>query len=167
MMNHYIQLCIALEYSLHQLDGLPAAQRRAILRQSRSVHIDVGIEPTMIGDFMTLYTYPDSWDKDGMDGMLQFHHLSRPDQWEPPRKFSANDMVIWSHARADADEDGDHECAVAVVQFVNNFKQCITCPFVVDEEALGQARRNMPFTMGSAITGKSFDKPLSVATCFE
>lgn len=167
MISHYIQLCITLEYSLHRLRGLPAAQRHAAIRQPRSVHIDVGIEPSMIAEFMNLYTYPEDWDKDDMEGMLQFHHLSRPDQWTPPRELSPNDIVIWSQARADADEDGDQECAVVLVKFVNNFRQCITCPFVVDEEALGQARRNMPFTMGSAITGKSTDKPLSVATCFE
>lgn len=167
MISHYIQVCLALTFSLHRLHSLPASKRNTVLRAALSVHIDVGIEPTMIGEFMNLYTYPEEWDKDKMEGMLQFHNLSRSDAWVPPRQLSPTDIAMWRQAREDADADGERDNAVVLVRFVNNFKQMITCLFVVGEEALGQARRNMPFTMISAITGKKTDKPLSVATCFE
>ncbi|KAF8175858.1 hypothetical protein BJ912DRAFT_1147013 [Pholiota molesta] len=173
MLSHYIQVCLALTFSLHRLHALPAAQRSTVRRAALAAHIDVGIEPSAIGEFMRLYTYPEErdpeLDADGVatEGMLQFHNLSRSDAWVPARPLSPTDIAMWRQAREDADADGERDNAVVLVRFVNNFKQMITCLFVVGDEALGQARRNMPFTMVSAITGKKTDKPLSVATCFE
>lgn len=167
MISHYIQVCLALRFSLHRLNTLPPSKRQTVIRAPLSVQIDVGIEPTAIGDFMSLYTYPEEWDRDDLEGMLQFHYLSALDDWQPPRQLSPSEIAMWKQAREGADEDGESQYAVVLVQFVNILKQRITCSFVVGEEALGQARRNMPFTTRSAITGKSTDKQLSIGNCFE
>ncbi|KAJ3497821.1 hypothetical protein NLJ89_g10298 [Agrocybe chaxingu] len=69
MLQHYLQLLLCCEFSFHKvLDS----EREALSRKTFHAHIDVGIEPTKIADFMNLYTY-DDWDKEGLEGMLQIH----------------------------------------------------------------------------------------------
>ncbi|KAF9475955.1 hypothetical protein BDN70DRAFT_996036 [Pholiota conissans] len=167
MISHYIQVCLSLKFGFHHLRSMSPSKRETVLRAPLSVHIDVGIEPTKIGDFMALYTYPEEWDKDELEGMLQFHHLSGPKDWVPERRLTDSEIAMWRQARQSADEDGEKNYPVVMVQFVNNFKQRITCTFTVDDEAMGQARRGIPFTVGSAITGKLTDKPLTIPNCFE
>lgn len=169
MLNHYIQVCLAIRFHLHDPRKFSASDRAKIMRAPLLVHIDVGIEPTKIAQFMNLYTYPDEYDEDEMEGMLQLHDLVSP--WpgilQGTRTPTAVNLEVWKQARQSADEDGDYDRAVVLVQFVNDFKQSITCAIVVGEDAIDSARRAEPFVMCSAITGKETKKPLSIASCFE
>ncbi|KAF8972355.1 hypothetical protein BDZ97DRAFT_1913561 [Flammula alnicola] len=167
MLSYHLQICLVLEFSLHRLHTLPASKRMTVLRAPLFAHVDVGIEPTKITEFMNLYTFKEEWDKDDMEGMLQLHHLSSPRSWVPPRTPSSTNLAIWKQARESADEDGADDCAVVMVQFVNNFKQAISCPIVVGEDALDAATRAEPFIMCSALTGRETRKPLSIGSCFE
>ena len=169
MLSHYLQLCVSLEFDLHRISTRQSAPEKAqsLLRNPLLARIDVGIEPTKITDFMNLYTFGDQWDQDDLEGMLQLHHLTSSRSEIPIESISDTGMSIWKHARETADEDGDADRAVVLVQFVNNFKQAITCPIVVGQEALKSARRAKPFTSCSALTGKETDHPLSIASCFE
>uniref|UniRef100_A0A8H7XY12 DUF8205 domain-containing protein n=1 Tax=Psilocybe cubensis TaxID=181762 RepID=A0A8H7XY12_PSICU len=169
MLEFYIQVCLAIRFHLHDLRKLTAAERETCIRAPLLVHIDVGIEPTKIAQYMNLYTYPDEYDEDEMEGMLQLHDLVSP--WpgirERLRTLSDINIEVWKRARMSADEDGDQDRAVVLVEFVNDFKQSVTCAIVVGEEAIETVRRAEPFTMQSAITGKETKKPLSIASCFE
>ena len=169
MLSHYLQLCVSLEFDLHRINTRQSAPEKAqsLLRNPLLARIDVGIEPTKITDFMNLYTFGDQWDQDDLEGMLQLHHLTSSRSEIPIESISDTGMSIWKHARETADENGDADRAVVLVQFVNNFKQAITCPIVVGQEALKSARRAKPFTSCSALTGKETDHPLSIASCFE
>jgi hypothetical protein len=169
MLSHHLQICLSLEFGLHRLNTrqFTPEKRQAVVRALLFAHIDVGIEPTKITDFMNLYTFGDQWDEEGLEGMLQLHHLTSTRSGIPTESIKNTNISMWNHARKVADEDGDEDCAVVLVQFVNNFKQAITCPVVVGQEALASARRAKPFTSCSALTGKVTDHPLSIASCFE
>lgn len=169
MLEHYIQVCLAIRFHLHDLRKLSTAEREKVIRAPLLAHIDVGIEPTKITQFMNLYTYPDEYGEDEMEGMLQLHDLVSP--WpgirEGARTLTDVNIEVWRRARMAADEDGEQDHAVVLVEFVNDFKQSITCAIVVGEDAIDSARRAEPFIMQSAITGKETKKPLSIASCFE
>ena len=168
MLSHYLQVCLSLQFRLHQLHlVLSKADRDRVIRSPLFAHIDVGIEPTKIAEFMNLYHFKDEWDSDDMDGMLQFHDLVSPWPGMPERKPTNMQLDIWRRCRKAADEDGDNDCAVVLVQFVNNFKQAITCPIVVDKEAVDTARRAPTFSMVSALSGKEIVLQMSIASCFE
>jgi len=171
MLSHYFQVCLAFQFHLNELEKFTPQERRTVLRAPLLAHIDVGIEPTQITQFMELYTYPDTCDLDDLEleGMLQFHNLLSP--WpgiaEKKRTLNEQNIELWKRARQMADEDGEQMCPVVLVQFVNNFYQSITVPITVGLEATGSARRAAPFTMVSALTGKETNKPMNMATCFE
>jgi len=169
MLSHYLQICLSLEFSLHKLNTrqFTPEKRQAAVRALLFARIDVGIEPTKIADFMNLYTFGDKWDENDLEGMLQLHHLTSIRSGIPIESINDTNISMWKHIREVADEDGDEDCAVVLVQFVNNFKQAITCPIIVGQEALVSARRAKPFTSCSALTGKETDHPLSIASCFE
>jgi len=114
-----------------------------------------------------LYTFGDQWDENDLEGMLQLHHLTSTRSGIPIESINDTNISMWKHIREVADQDGDEDCAVVLVQFVNNFKQAITCPVIVGQEAISSARRAKPFTSCSALTGKETDHPLSIASCFE
>ena len=169
MLSHYLQLCVSLEFDLHRINTRQSASEKAqsLLRSPLLARIDVGIEPTQITDFMNLYTFGDQWDQDDLEGMLQLHHLTSTRSEIPIESTTDINMSIWKHAHKMADEDGDADRAMVLVQFVNNFKQAITCPIVVGQEALKSAKRAKLFTNCLALTGKETDHPLSIASCFE
>jgi len=169
MLFHYLQLCVSLKFDLHLINTRQSTPEKAqsLLRSPLLARIDIGIEPTKITDFMNLYTFRDQWDQDDLEGMLQLHHLTSTCTEIPIKSITDINMSIWKHAHKTADEDGNADHAVVLVQFVNNFKQAIMCPIVVGQEALKSARRAKPFTSCSALTGKETDHPLSIASCFE
>ncbi|KAF8880808.1 hypothetical protein CPB84DRAFT_1965714 [Gymnopilus junonius] len=167
MLSHYIQVCLSLQFRLHQLHRLQSeADRKKIIRAMHLAHIDVGIEPSKITDFMNLYHFK-NWDKPDMEGMLQFHDLVSPWPGLPEGSVSEMHYEMWKTARTEADEEGGSHCAVVLIQFANNFQQSIVCPFIIGEDAIDTARRAPSFTMVSALSGKEIVYPMNIASCFE
>jgi len=169
MLSHFIQICISFEYHLHELEKtMDPEQRKKFVRSPLGIHIDVGIEPTKITEFMNLYTHKGEWDKEDMEGMLQFHHLSSyRSGLKPEMVFTPSKMAMWKHSREKADEDGLEDKAVIMVLFVNNFKQAIACTMIIGDATLESAREAEPFTMSSALTGKTTVHPMGVESCIE
>ncbi|KDR72885.1 hypothetical protein GALMADRAFT_252216 [Galerina marginata CBS 339.88] len=164
MLSHFIQVCLCLKFNLHNLDGRPPAERTKFVRSPLLAHMDVGIEPTMIADFNNLFTYPDTWDKDDLEGMLQFHNLSTGTR---EQILTDTNAAVWKQVRDMTDQDGGKAHAVVLVQFVNNFKQSITCPIVVGQEALDMARDTPTLRMASALTGEESTKPFDIPGVLE
>jgi len=168
MISHYLQVCISYEFELHSLGRLSANKRKTVIRTPLFVNIDVGIEPTKITDFMNLYTFKDEWDQDDLDGMLQFHHFASIRSGIPVESaLTDSNIALWKQAREVADEDGDEGKAVALIRFVNNMKQAVTCTITIGDDALETARDGEPFVMGSALTGKKTIQPLGIYSCLE
>lgn len=66
-----------------------------------------------------------------------------------------------------ADEDGNTDCAMVLIQFMNNFKQVTTCLMVMGQEALKSARRARLFTSCLDLMGKETEHHLSIASYFD
>ncbi|CAA7263518.1 unnamed protein product [Cyclocybe aegerita] len=163
MLQHYLQLLLCWEFLFHKV---PDSEREALSRKAFHAHIDVGIEPTKIADFMNLYTY-DDWDKEALEGMLQIHLVATAHSGLPQIPFTDKMMYLWQTARDDADNEGCTKSPVVVVQFINDMTQRISWPITIDEDAFDSARRAPPFTMVSALTRKAIDKPMSVDSILE
>ncbi|KAF9534078.1 hypothetical protein CPB83DRAFT_422685 [Crepidotus variabilis] len=171
MLAHYLKICIAFEFNLHiPKNKWEPKSWKAIIRSPLYVHIDVGIEPTKITDFMHLYTFKDKWPgvKKDIDGMLQFHHIySAKSGLNPEAIMNHTNAQIWGHSREAADEDGLEDNMVVLVRFANDMKQSVTCTMVIDDDALESAREAAPFTQTSALTGKTTEHAMGIPSCLE
>lgn len=169
MIAHYLKVCIV--YELHLLDtNRTPEEGRALCRSPLIVHIDIGIEPTKITDFMNLYTFKNDWpgEKNEIEGMLQFHHLySLKAGLKDGSVDPTTSTQIWRQARQTADEDGLEDNLVALVRFANDMKECVTCTLVINDDTLESAREAAPFSQVSALTGKKTEHPMDIASCME
>lgn len=154
LLFHWLQVCLVLEFNL---------LNERVLDRPLLAHIDVGIEPTKITEFMSLFTYGAKFDRENMQGMLQLDLLSSERYGMPPRPVIEMDMELWQFSRTHADANSP----VVLVKYVNNCVQAITSPIVISDEAFEEARLAEPFIVGSALTGKKTEKPLCVDSILE
>jgi hypothetical protein len=154
LLYHWLQVCLVLEFNL---------LNERVLDRPLLAHIDVGIEPAKITEFMKLFTYGAKFDQENMQGMLQLDLLSSERSGMPPRPLTEMDMKLWQFGRADADANSP----VVLVKYVNNCAQAITCPITISDDAFEEARLAEPFIVGSALTGKKIEKPLCVDSILE
>lgn len=144
LIQEYLQIWLAIQY---KMDGATTpAQRRELAQRPLFAHIDVGIEPADIADFHRLWRSdsPDQWSHKGVQGILQFHHMSLPDDWGTANfPITPAMMAYWKQARAQADDKiaGGREWPVVTVQFVNQMRESLLCAVIVLPQAIAIARK--------------------------
>ncbi|KAJ7769888.1 hypothetical protein B0H16DRAFT_235187 [Mycena metata] len=103
----YVQLqaCLILAFDLLQR---PRCDECLIAR------MDIGIEPCDLADFAEILLGGGS-SKENIQGMLQLNGITAPMN---PGKFAAGRQATWRKAREEADSNGFHNDAIALVEFI-------------------------------------------------
>lgn len=168
LIQEYLQVWLAMRYKMDE--ATTPAERRALARRQLFAHIDVAIEPAEIEDFRRLWVSdsPEKWNHVGVRGMLQFHHLSAPEDWGPGRfPITPAMMAYWRQAREQADHiPGGTEWPVVAVQFVNYLRECAICEIIVLPQAIAIARKKERIISYSAPTDSIVSLGFHVASYF-
>ena len=159
-----LQACAALDLDLHN-----DKKKEIGFKVPFMIRVDIGVEPSDVCSLVKLLFTDDPMDEK-MEGMVQinrFHsHIPGRAGYIPLTPLRDN---LWRGEREKLnDSPTRRNDPLGLVEFVNNDSDfSITVPLPVYSGPMKLAREKEPFEMFSALTKRSFEKPMTVATCME
>ncbi|KAF8121414.1 hypothetical protein EV363DRAFT_1365132 [Boletus edulis] len=159
-----LQVCAALDLNL-----VNDKKKEIGFKVPFMIRVDIAIEPSDVYSFVKLFL-TDEPISDKMEGMLQINrfHSHIPGRSGHIPLTQMRD-TMWSGEREKLNGNPVHgNNPLGLVEFVNNDSDfSITCPLPIPPGPMKLARGKEPFTMLSGLTGGSFEKPMTVASCME
>ncbi|KAF8549280.1 hypothetical protein OG21DRAFT_1515390 [Imleria badia] len=159
-----LQVCAALD-----LDLINDKKKEIGFKFPFMIRVDIAIEPSDVYSFVKLFLTNDpvSEKKEGMIQVNRFHsHIPGRSGYVPLTQLRDN---MWRGEREKLNGDPvRRNDPLGLLEFVNNDSDfSITVPLPVYSGPMKLAREKEPFMMLSGLTGKTFEKPMTVASCME
>lgn len=159
-----LQVCAALD-----LDLINDKKKEIGFKFPFMIRVDIAIEPSDVYSFVKLFLTDDPV-LEKMEGMIQvnrFHsHIPGRSGYVPLTTMRDN---MWRGEREKLNGDPVRRSdPLSLLEFVNNDSDfSITVPLPVYSGPMKLAREKEPFMMLSGLTGNTFEKPMTVASCME
>lgn len=159
-----LQVCAALDLDLNN-----DKKKEIGFKIPFMMRVDIAVEPSDVYSFVKLFL-TDEPASDKMEGMIQFNrfhsHIPGKSGYVPLTKMRD---AMWHSEREKLDGNPvRRDDPLGLLEFVNNDSDfSITMPLPVYSGAMKVARNKEPFVMLSGLTGASFQKPMTVASCME
>lgn len=111
--------------------------------------VNVGIEPSHIEDLIDLSDEMENWDHTGVEGVLQFHHISSFKDWVTPHEnnvgVAEKEAVIWKSTREHMrTESKDPNAPLVILYFVYNGTHILSYVLPVQSAAYKAAKVKVP-----------------------
>ncbi|KAJ7756710.1 hypothetical protein B0H16DRAFT_1214566, partial [Mycena metata] len=151
-LNAHLQMCFILAFDL---------MRRPRSDESFMARVDIGVEPTDILQFLSIYSGQPTGGK--VPGMVQLNVFT------PLRNDFLGDagLTAWRNTRLslDGEPQAGRPVGTVIVSKANALYSAIQ--IVIMEPAFDVLRGSPTFTQISGLTGKSTQKPVDIGSCLE
>lgn len=113
------------------------SRRRGLSRRVFYAQADIGIEPRELNQTIRLFDQLRDWNFEGVDGIVQVNHIEEVKDDQP----SQRDLAMWMEERIFADDTGNFDSALVMVDICHNCCTWIRFRVLIDDDTLDAARR--------------------------